>query len=150
VKMEDKTSRLMQVQRPFYLGTHTVALDGKGRITMPSEWRRTDYETHLVLLRAKNCLRGYPASWFADKLREISQLPATDPTAVRFRAVAAEGKQVTWDAQGRVVLPEEMRSKAGLKREVKMLGRADYFEIWDAKHLGDMTREEITVEDAGL
>ena len=36
------------------------------------------------------------------------------------------------DAQGRILLPQKLRSKVGLTRELVFVGMNDHIEIWDA------------------
>jgi MraZ protein len=39
------------------------------------------------------------------------------------------------DGQGRILIPSELRTEAGLTRDVVLLGRSNRFEIWDRDRL---------------
>ncbi len=141
---------VVEQKRPYYLGTSHYSVDDKGRVTVPAEWRREDFESQMVILPARQCVRVYPGSWFAEQMKEITELAPTDEKAIRFRTIAAIGKQATWDGQGRVVLNEELRKKADIKKEAVLRGQGDYFEIWDARRFEQVAGTEATVEDIGL
>lgn len=50
---------------------------------------------------------------------------------------------VEFDSVGRILIAPELRSAAGLTREVMMLGMGSHFEIWDAQKLSDSEQETI-------
>lgn len=48
------------------------------------------------------------------------------------RYILSNTREVTLDPQGRILVGKEQRDKAGLKKDVVIVGMDDYFEIWDA------------------
>jgi MraZ protein len=47
------------------------------------------------------------------------------------RFIGSESVQVAVDKAGRIVLPEEMATAAGIKDEAVLVGLLDRFEIWN-------------------
>ena len=47
------------------------------------------------------------------------------------RIIGSESTQVTLDKAGRICVPEEMATAAGIDEEVILVGLLDRFEIWD-------------------
>ena len=57
------------------------------------------------------------------------------------RLFFANTHQCQLDASGRLVLPEKLRTLAGIDREVVMIGVADRAEIWDRAEWERFERE---------
>ena len=47
------------------------------------------------------------------------------------RIIGSESTQVTLDKAGRICVPEEMATAAGIKVEAVLVGMLDRFEIWN-------------------
>lgn len=47
------------------------------------------------------------------------------------RIIGSESTQVTLDKAGRICVPEEMATAAGIKDEAVLVGMLDRFEIWN-------------------
>jgi len=47
------------------------------------------------------------------------------------RSLGANSRKLKVDAQGRVLLPEELRSRIDLSGEAMIVGALSYFEIWN-------------------
>lgn len=61
------------------------------------------------------------------------------------------------DAQGRILIPADLRQKAGLNKEVIVVGSFDRVEIWDAQRWARMEEEafssgelQAAMEEMGL
>jgi MraZ protein len=82
------------------------------------------------------------------KIQEkLSTLKDSDPDRRKVQALAAIAQSTTWDQQGRIMVKEKLRARAGLKGEAVMVGQVGHFEIWnkpayDAKQVADLTIEE--------
>ena len=80
----------------------------------------------------ERCLFLFSATGFQDVLRRLRLQPfGAEETRRMQRLFFANTHQATLDGSGRLVLPEKLRSFAGIEREVVMVGVADRAEIWD-------------------
>ena len=110
-----------------------LTLDGKGRLTVPARWR--DHLMSTVngqLVVAKNpdgCLSLYPLPVWDQFEQELLSL-SSEHDAWR-RIFIGSATDVEIDSAARVLLPPELRSWAGLEREVKFMGVGPHFELWD-------------------
>jgi len=55
----------------------------------------------------------------------------TDPVRIRLEDFASTVQSAVCDQQGRMMVKEHLRERAGLKKEAILVGRFDHFQIWD-------------------
>jgi MraZ protein len=135
--------------RASYTDTFSHAFDVKGRITVPSEWRVESFEKRLFLLpSAESCVRVYPESWMSDLQEKLKNLKDGDPVRRQVQALASMAQSTTWDQQGRIMVKEKLRERAGLKKEAVLVGLLTHFEIWDKAAWEKKQATEPTVEEA--
>jgi MraZ protein len=124
----------------MFIGKHDRSLDDKGRLVLPSGYRRAFEDAGGgVLAPWDRCLALFPRNDFEVVMRrlldKVSDGEADDDVARLFSGGAAD---VQLDTQGRFVVPEEHRTHAAIRREVKVLGLPSRVEIWDADRFGAM------------
>lgn len=115
----------------MFLGRYAHTLDAKGRLAVPARFREELAEGVVLTRGIDRCLTLYPmAAWLplAEKVRALS---ITDPDARAFRRlVFAEASDLALDAQGRILVPPELRAFADIEREAIVIGVDTYLEIW--------------------
>jgi MraZ protein len=115
-----------------FVGTFEHALDGKGRVVLPSQFRN-ELAGRGFIAQYQQCLGLWTQEGFnevANRLRDKVREGLAPQNAVR--ALAANAVQVEPDAQGRILIPQRLRQYAGLERDVAVIGALDRIEIWDA------------------
>jgi len=124
---------LSQPER-FYAGEFRHSLDEKNRVTIPSRWRRDEAEEFILLPQAdQQFLLVMSPEDFA---RMSSAVESNETVSARDRRVFSRqlhsrAQHAGADRQGRLVLPEELCRKIGLKGEVALVGGRGRFEIWN-------------------
>jgi len=83
----------------------------------------------------------YPRPVWEVKREEIARLPAT--ARVLQRLMLGNAQDVDIDGAGRVLVAPELRSAAGLSKEVMLLGMGGHFELWDAVTLQRREAEDL-------
>ena len=120
----------MAEHRTRFVGTYPHGLDDKGRMVLPAKIRAQLGETGMVGM-ADGCLGLWTLEGFdaiADRLADAVAAGEAEREVLRkFMAFAAE---VTPDQQGRVIIPQVLRTYAGLGSEVVVNGALDRAEIW--------------------
>ncbi len=121
----------------FY-GTYRYTLDDKGRLTMPAPLRDPvpagpDGTKQYFLARwRQGCIAAFGGAGWEKVVEQLEGLglPERDKLA---RAFFAGVYPVSPDAQGRVLVPEELRIHAGIqaKGEVVVVGVHNRIEIWE-------------------
>jgi MraZ protein len=123
-----------------FIGKHDRSLDDKGRLVLPSGFRRAFEDAGGgVLAPWDRCLALWTRDDFEvvmDKLLAKVRDGEADDDVVRLFSGAAADVQL--DTQGRFVVPEEHRAHADITREVKVLGQHTRIEIWDANRFAAM------------
>ncbi|MBR6307053.1 MAG: division/cell wall cluster transcriptional repressor MraZ [Lachnospiraceae bacterium] len=124
---------------------HTI--DEKGRLIVPVKFREGLGNEFVITRGLDGCLFGYNNSeWqvFEEKLRA---LPLTNKDARQFqRFMLAGAASVEIDKQGRILIPQVLRTFAGLDKDVVLIGVAGRIEIWDK----DKYEDNSAVDDMEL
>ena len=107
---------------------HTV--DAKGRFFFPTQLRE-EIGNDPVICRGyeKNLMIFSREEWnrFADK---IASLPLRDSRAMTLRFITRSGPAAV-DAQGRMLVPQQMREFAGISKNIVIAGAQNAIELWD-------------------
>ena len=124
-------------------GDYEHRLDTKGRLIMPSKLREELGCTFMITKGLDNCLYVYPNDeWqqFADKL---NQLPMTNKRARQFKRFFNSGAvKCETDAQGRVIIPQTLRTFANIEKDVVIIGNGEKAEIWNKEAWDEINNEE--------
>ena len=119
-------------------GTWPRSLDDKGRLAVPKRVRDDlggeDLQSLIIAPWTDKSLAVFTPKEF-DALAEKLNGKSAAKLDVRnyMRLFYARAEKLDFDAQGRVRLPERLRSFAELKREVVLLGVNDHLELWDSE-----------------
>lgn len=129
------------------IGKYTNVLDAKGRVFVPAAFR-SDLGERFVLTRGfeNKSLYIYPLDeWqsFVEKLQQKLKASKSDNRDI-FRYFCANAVNCEMDSQGRVVIPQELREKAQLDKEVVFIGTMTRVELWSGENV-----KETEVEDIG-
>lgn len=119
----------------MFIGEYSHNLDQKGRLAVPKKFR-TDLSKGAVVTRGlDNCLFLYTKTEWKKLADKLATLPFSQAKARAFaRLMLAGAMDVGVDKQGRIMLPEYLRSFAGLKKNVVVAGLYNRLELWDQKN----------------
>ncbi|HEY9557840.1 MAG TPA: hypothetical protein VIR58_13970 [Acidimicrobiales bacterium] len=117
-------------RQPQLVGIYEHGLDGKGRMVLPAKIRARIGETGMI-----GMLDGCLGLWSLDRFddvadRILAKAESGEASMDFYRRFMAFAAEVTPDNQGRVVIPQKLRSYAGLTTDVVVTGRGDRAEIW--------------------
>lgn len=121
-----------------FLGTHRVRLDRKGRVSVPAPFRAVlaKMEPAEIVLRPSHraaCIEGWPRPMLDAAQSAVTKLDLFSDTAEDIAAALfGDAVPVVPDAEGRIVLPDELISHANLARDsdAAFLGLGQTFHIW--------------------
>nr|WP_272490664.1 division/cell wall cluster transcriptional repressor MraZ [Mesobacterium pallidum] len=143
-----------------FRGEFNQKVDGKGRMSIPADFRRVleegdpRYPEHpnprVVVLygpHLKNYLQAYTIEAMAEIEAGITSMPRGSEQRKRLsRMILSKSWETEIDRDGRIVLPKERREQIGLEGECAMVAMGDHFEIWNRS-----TYEELdAAEDAAF
>lgn len=121
------------MEKSLFRGGPVVALDQKGRVTVPARWREQLQTAGVSWLwitkHPDGCLGLYPPAVF-DQL-EATVLDLASQDEAWRRLITGNAQEVEIDATARVLVPPDLRRWAGLDKDVKFMGVGTHFELWD-------------------
>ena len=123
-------------------GEYRHIVDGKSRILISNRLRnQIDADEHgssfYLVLGANGILCLYPEKYFEQIALAVAVAPeSTAPDeAVAFERISfALASKVELDRQGRLLLNERLRKRAGLKDQVTLVGVRDHIELWNSEN----------------
>ena len=125
-----------------FVGTYEHGLDDKGRMVLPAKIRAQLGETGL-LGKLDGCLGLWTPDGFVAAAHQLEAQVDEGRASVRaLRRFIADAHEVTPDQQGRIVIPERLRSYASLGTNIVITGRLKRAEIWDAEEWAAMSDED--------
>lgn len=126
------------------VGEYRHKLDSKGRITLPSAFRKvlpTDLKV-AISPQDDECLYVFEpdgfSAWVDSLFGEEGYNPNNRKHVMFRRVLNARAKDAQIDAAGRISISAEQREAVGLEKDVVLAGNTDHLEIWDAKRWDDM------------
>lgn len=126
-----------------FLGNIEAKTDAKGRVFLPSVFRKTlqaSGEESLVLRKDvfQDCLVLYPESVWneqLDYLRSRLNRWNADHQQV-YRTFVADAVPVTLDGNGRFLIPKRQMKLAHMEQTIRFIGMGDTIEMWSAEDEG--------------
>lgn len=118
----------------MFIGEYSHNLDQKGRLAVPKKFR-TDLSKGAVVTRGlDNCLFLYTKTEWKKLAEKLASLPFAQANTRAFaRLMLAGAMDVKVDKQGRIMIPEYLRTFAGLKKNTVVAGLYNRLELWDQK-----------------
>jgi len=116
----------------MFIGEYKHNLDSKGRMAIPAKFRQILENGAVVTRGLDNCLFLYSKEAWEKIAKKLADLPVSQAKARAFsRLMLAGAMDVDFDNQGRITLPEYLRSFANLDKKTIIAGLYDRLEIWD-------------------
>ena len=117
-----------------FSGNYTHNIDPKGRVTIPSAYREALGENFTIGLNNEfNAVALYPREKWESIGEMLDRIPDSDQRGRAYvrliKAFSFPGQKL--DQQGRILLPQALRQKAGMDKAIRFVGAGRYLEIWD-------------------
>ena len=119
-----------------FLGEFEVTLDPKGRFLLPTGIKKQlpeDAHEKFVIARGfEKCLTLYPKkNWdpIMAELIKVNDYKAENREFLRYFTMGASEMEL--DSAGRILVPPNLKSYAGLEKDVVLVSVINKIEIWD-------------------
>jgi len=140
-----------------YIGKYVYSVDEKGRVNLPSKFRKMTKGKMYVLSKGlENCIFIFPQSRWSQYVKGFMPMTfARKDDRDFFRLLGSNTEGVQLDDQGRVKIRDDFLEYAGIKKEVLLIGVMDHIELWDperwesyqkhiAKSYSDLAEEALS------
>lgn len=128
-----------------FLGNIEAKTDAKGRVFLPSVFRKTLQaagEDKLVLRKDvhEDCLVLYPESVWNEQMDSLrNRLNRWNRQQQQvFRQFVIDAEEVTLDSNGRFILSQRFQDMLGVTQSVRFIGIGDTIEIWSEEKAKEM------------
>lgn len=123
----------------LYYGEAHTAIDEKGRITVPTQFRSVmqalDHDVWYMTRGFDGALFLFHKTQWDELIKEGRGGSPLDPELLAFKRYFIAGAfKAKLDRQGRMNVPAHLREYAGIDREAVLLGMDDHLEMWNAEN----------------
>ncbi len=117
----------------MFIGEYRHNLDSKGRVAIPAKFRDKLSNGIVITRGLDQCLFLYSKNEWDVLAQKLTKLPLSQSNSRAFvRLMLAGAMDLLLDNQGRVLIPDYLRTYARLKKQVVVAGLYNRVEIWDA------------------
>ena len=130
-------------------GSYRFKTDAKGRVSLPAKFRKVLSEDlvvtialtedRLLVFSGQESFNAWVDGIFVDKFGGYN---STDRTHMNMRSyLKGNAFDVQPDSAGRILLPADLREKAGIDKEVVIVGNTGFFVVWSEKRRAELVEE---------
>ncbi|MFC1632862.1 division/cell wall cluster transcriptional repressor MraZ [Patescibacteria group bacterium] len=115
----------------MFIGEYSHSVDEKGRIAVPTKFRKDLKQGAVVTRGLDGSLVLYSAKEWKVLAEKLAALPISQANTRAFaRLMLAGAMDVKLDGQGRIILPEYLRTYSAIDRKAVIAGLYNRIEIW--------------------
>ena len=116
----------------MFLGEYLHTFDTKNRISLPSKFRKDLGRVIVVTRGLDHCLYIYAKkAWESEALKYADRASADAANRGLARLFLAGSSEAEVDGAGRILIPDHLKSFAGIKTKAVVAGIAGRIEVWD-------------------
>lgn len=132
---------------PMFIGEYAHNLDEKGRLAVPTKFRKDLAKGAVVTRGLDQCLFIYTQDEWKKLAGRLSSLPISKANTRAFSRLMLSGAMdVLPDKQGRISIPDYLKSYAHLSKKVVLTGLYNRLELWDQE--GWQKYKSVTEKDS--
>lgn len=127
----------------MFLGTYEPKLDDKGRLILPAKYRDQLADGLVITRGQEHCLYVFKAEDFMQMQEDARKAPLSNREARNYLRVFLSGAvDQEPDRQGRISVPANLRTYAGLERDLAVIGAGNRVEIWNLESWSSFLEEQ--------
>ena len=114
------------------IGQYEHTIDNKKRLALPAKFRGELGDKVIITKGVEKCLVVYTQKEWEVMSGKLGNLPISQTEARSFaRIILAGAMEVALDKLGRILIPDYLKTYAGLKKTVVICGLSNRLEVWD-------------------
>ena len=121
----------------IFLSTFIIKIDAKGRVSVPSSFRSVLEESGFkgMICYPSPVLNSVEGCGF-NRIKKLSDTidalgPFSKERSAFSTSLLADSHQLSFDTEGRVILPNKLVEFASIKDQVSFVGMGETFQMWD-------------------
>lgn len=119
----------------MFYGEFVHSIDRKGRLILPAKFREVAknqfVEKFYVTRGLDKCLFMFSEEEWRSQENKFKSMSFTKQQSRTFNRLLFSGAvEVSFDKQGRILLPQYLKDFAGIKKDVIIVGVSNRIEIW--------------------
>lgn len=119
-----------------FLGEYEVAVDAKGRMLLPSGFRKQlaegAGEKFVVNRGFEHCMTIYTMDVWNAIFEKVNRLNDFKPEVREFKRLFLNGATIVEvDSADRILLPKQLQEYAGIKKDAVLSAQGNKLELWD-------------------
>lgn len=133
-----------------FLSTYQNKVDRKGRVSVPADFRgELSGQSRPTIVVFTSPTEGFMYAWGYDDFlkfaERIKRLPAMSKERQRLsRSILAAARPLSYDSEGRILLPEPFIKAANISDQAVFAGMGDYFLIWNPEDHERRLADDVT------
>ena len=126
-------------------GNFEHKIDAKGRLFIPSTLRDELGDVFHVTISVEDCLTAYSNESWDRFLEKVRAMPIR--MQPKMRPFFSNAARCELDSQGRFLLPQKLRDRIGLNKNVTVVGAGTFVQFWDTETFKDVAEQESTPDN---
>lgn len=128
----------------MFTGTYENSIDSKNRMIVPSKYRNQLGGKCMLARGFDTCLYIYTMDDWEELVLKMKKLRQTDRDMRKFiREFFSNASECQLDSQGRILIPQNLKSYAGITKDLITLGAMDKIEVWSKEVYNDSENENM-------
>ena len=121
----------------MFMGTYNNSIDAKHRMIVPAKLRsQLKGDKCVITVGLDSCLCIYSMEDWERLAQKFMDIPESDLEARKYvRAVFSNAQEYEFDSQGRIIIPDNLKEYAGIKKELVTMGVMTKIEVWSKEVL---------------
>ncbi len=114
-------------------GEYEHQVDAKNRIRIPSRFKTFIGNDYVFMKGSNKCISIYPLKVFEERYGKYASVSVFDAEGQKALAeIFSSCFSAQEDGQGRVVIPEKLRTYAGIDKDVVSIGLGDHIDMYSS------------------
>ena len=119
------------------IGEYDLGIDDKNRLSLPADIRKLinsdrDGDSFFLVLGRNGKPWLYPEKYYEQMVfKEEPEITPEEEELDFDHMNFALADRISWDSQGRMLIPEKAMRRTGLGKEITLIGSRDHLELWD-------------------
>ena len=134
-------------EKSMLYGRYEHTIDAKNRVFIPAKYKDALGNSFKITYNKimNKCILVYSDSEWEELQKRVANLP-TLQYQYFIREICSNTVDVQLDSQGRIVLPQFLKDRAGLEKNALFLGVGNHLEIWSPDVLEEKNKE-VDIEE---